>query len=119
MTWNLDKNKPVCPQITERLALLIAQEKFAPEEKLMSVRELAVEAGVNPNTVQKAFEQLEAKGILHSIRGSGWFVAEDPAPAKEEAERIVQEKVTAFFADMKAMGIEPEQTKDLLGRWEA
>lgn len=117
MSWNLDKNKPICPQITERLALLIAQGKFAPEERLMSVRELAVEAGVNPNTVQKSFEQLEAKGILFSVRGSGWYVSADLEPARIEAERIVQEKISNFVTDMETMGFSPEMTKEMLERW--
>ena len=119
MGWNLDKDKPIYPQLTERLAMLIARGRFAPEERLMSVREVAVEAGVNPNTVQKAFEQLEAKGIIYSVRGSGWFVSTDPEAAKAEAERIVTVKVGDFFAEMEALGYTPEQTREFVGRWQA
>ena len=118
MSWNLDKDKPICPQITEQLSMMIARGEFAAEERLMSVREVAVQAGVNPNTVQKAFEQLEAKGIIYSVRGSGWFVSADATAATAEAERITNAKVDAFFADMEALGYTAEQTKEFVGRWQ-
>lgn len=118
MGWNLDKDKPICPQITERLSMLIARGNYEPDQRLMSVREVAVEAGVNPNTVQKAFEQLEAKGIIYSVRGSGWFVSPDMEHAKDEAERIVKDKITSFFTEMEALGYTAQQTKDAVGRWQ-
>ncbi len=118
MKWQLDKDKPICPQLTEQLAMMIARGEIAPEEKLMSVREVAVAAGVNPNTVQKAFEQLEAKGIIHSVRGSGWFVCPEPTGSKEEADRILESKVSAFFAEMAALGCSAEETKTCVGRWQ-
>lgn len=119
MAWNLDKDKPICPQITERLSMMIARGEFAPDAKLMSVREVALAAGVNPNTVQKAFEQLEAKGIIYSVRGSGWYVSADAENAEREAERIVTDKVGAFFAEMEALGYDTATTKDYVGRWQA
>ena len=118
MGWNLDKDKPICPQITERLSMAIARGTYEPDARLMSVREVAVEAGVNPNTVQKAFEQLEAKGIIYSVRGSGWFVSPDLEHAKEEAERIVKGKITTFFSEMETLGYTVEQTKEAVGRWQ-
>ena len=118
MGWNLDKDKPICPQITERLSMMIARGQFEADQRLMSVREVAVEAGVNPNTVQKAFEQLEAKGIIYSVRGSGWFVSPDMSRAKEEAERIVTDKIASFFTEMEALGYSAQQTKEAVGRWQ-
>ncbi len=118
MKWNLDKEKPICPQLTEQLAMSIARGETAPEEKLMSVREVAVESGVNPNTVQKAFEQLEAKGLIYSVRGSGWFVSPEPNGAPEEAEHILESKVSAFFAEMASLGYSEEETKECVRRWQ-
>ena len=77
MEWIIDKGRPICPQICEQLCLRIANGMFAPHEKILSVREIAVAAGVNPNTVQRSLEELERRGILYSVRGSGWFVADD------------------------------------------
>ena len=114
MTWNLNKDKPICPQLTEHLAVQIARGEFAPEQKLMSVREVAVAAGVNPNTVQKAFEQLEAKGIIYSVRGSGWFVCADVQPAIDETQRVVNEKVDSFLAEMDGLGYSAAEVKSLI-----
>ena len=77
MIWTLDKNRPICPQLCEQLCAHIAAGEFTPGQKLMSVREVALEAGVNPNTVQRAFTQLEQQGVLHSVRGAGWFISQD------------------------------------------
>lgn len=117
MSWKLDKDRPICPQITDQLVMLIARGTFAPGERLKSVRELAQLFGVNPNTVQKAFEQLEARNIIHSVRGSGWYVNEDLQMAKDEADRIVRGKVTSFFDDMDVLGCSEQETKDLVERW--
>ena len=79
MGWNLDKKRPLCPQICEQICVLISKGELKPGERLMSVREVAVSASVNPNTVQKSFEQLEQRGVIYSKRGSGWYVAESGA----------------------------------------
>ena len=54
MIWSLDKNRPLCPQICEQICVSIANGTFLPGSRLMSVREMAISAGVNPNTVQRA-----------------------------------------------------------------
>ena len=66
MNWTLDKSRPICPQICELISVAIANGEFAANEKLLSVREVALLAGVNPNTVQKSFEDLERRGVIHS-----------------------------------------------------
>ena len=63
MQWKLDKDRAVCPQICEQVCLRIALGEFAAGEKLLSVREVALAAGVNPNTVQHSFDILERKGM--------------------------------------------------------
>ena len=61
MQWTLDKSRPICPQICEQICLAVANGEFAAGEKLFSVREVALMLGVNPNTVQKSFEELERR----------------------------------------------------------
>lgn len=117
MTWNLDKNKALCPQICQQLCARIATGQIQPGEKLMSVREVAVAAGVNPNTVQSAFTQLEQQGILYSVRGTGWYANPDTTAARELREKLVQEKTTAFFAELAAMGISPAEVKEIVKEW--
>ena len=105
MSWKLDKNRPVCPQITEQICVKIASGEFVAGEKLPSVREVAVAAGVNPNTVQKSFEQLEQSGVIYSVRGSGNFVSEDVSIAKQSATEIITNKTANYIEEMQNLGV--------------
>ncbi len=117
MDWIIDKQRPICPQISEQLCLRIAGGKFAPHEKILSVREIAVEAGVNPNTVQHSLEELERKGILYSVRGSGWYVGEDISLAKEVFAGILAQKTADYFASMRILGMDAAAVKEYIKEW--
>ncbi len=118
MTWKIDKHRAICPQLCEQLCAHIAAGEFAPDQRIMSVREVALAAGVNPNTVQRAFAQLEQQGILYSARGAGWFVSPDISAARQLREQLSQEKIGAFFAEMTSLGMTPEQIKEAVKEWE-
>jgi len=118
MKWALDKSKPLCPQLCEQVCLNIALGYINGGDKMLSVREAAVDAGVNPNTVQKAFEKLEQDKILYSIRGSGWFVCEDISPAKQTLSALVKEKTQDFFNSLNALGMDNEAIKNYVKEWE-
>lgn len=117
MDWIIDKNRPICPQICEQLCLRIAHGMFAPHEKILSVREIAVAAGVNPNTVQHSLEELERRGILYSVRGSGWFVGEDITLAKEVFDGILAQKTADYFAAMGILGMDAAAVKEYVKEW--
>lgn len=118
MNWKPDKKRPICPQLCEHLCVLIAAGKIGAGEKLMSVRELAVSAGVTPNTVQKSFEQLEQKGIIHSIRGSGWYVNEDTQLAAEIMRKLVADKTTSYLNDMYGLGLTKESIIEMIKEYQ-
>lgn len=118
MKWTLDKNKPLCPQICEKVCLEIALGNFGAGEKMLSVRETALSAGVNPNTVQKAFEILEQDSILYSVRGSGWFVCEDISRAKETLESLIFEKTSDYFSALYSLGMDKESIKNYVKEWD-
>lgn len=113
----LDKGRPVCPQICEQLCLMIASGELAPNERLASVREMAVQLGVNPNTVQRAFELLAQDSVLYSVLGSGWYVCEDTAKAKQVLQGIVDSAISDFFSKMDSLGIDAEAAKKLVEEW--
>lgn len=117
MKWNLDKSRPICPQICELLCVKIASGEFAPNDRLLSVREVAVSAGVNPNTVQKSFEQLEGQGLIYSVRGSGWYVGENTELAKETVNKTVYNKTCGYLMDMAQLGYTAEQTAQYIKEW--
>ncbi len=118
MKWTLDKAKPLCPQICEQVCLKIALGEFRPGEKMFSVRETALLAGVNPNTVQKAFEQLEQDAILYSVRGSGWFVCEDISNAQQTLKNLVAEKTETYFSSLNALGMDNDSIKNYVKEWD-
>ena len=117
MVWSFDKGRPLTPQICEQVCLQIALGQLRPNERLYSVREAALEAGVNPNTVQHAFEMLEGRHILYSVRGSGWYVAEDISVATDTLKAIWKEKTEAYFTTMQALGMTPQAIKDYVEEW--
>ena len=117
MKWKLDKNRPICPQMCQQLCARIVDGTFAPNQRLMSVRELAMTAGVNPNTVQRAFEQLEQQGVLFSVRGAGWYVSADAGAAEAMYHTLIKEKVAAFFEELAGLGIPPEEAKKIVEEW--
>ena len=77
MEWNLDPSRPIYQQIIEKVETEIASGRYQPGQQLPSVRELALEAGVNPNTMQRALSELERGGLVTSRRTSGRFITED------------------------------------------
>ena len=79
MPWNLDPQRPIYAQIIERVQLDIVTGHYAPGSRLPSVRELAAQAAVNPNTMQRALSELEGSGLIYAQRTSGRFVTEDTA----------------------------------------
>ena len=83
MPWNLDSDRPIFIQIIEKIQMDIISGQYAPGDKLPSVRELAQEASVNPNTMQKALSELERTGLVYSQRTSGRYITEDTAMIAE------------------------------------
>lgn len=114
MDWIMDKKRPICPQLCERLCILIATGECRPGDKLLSVREVALRAGVNPNTVQKSFEQLEQKGVIYSKRGSGWYVCTDIHIAQDVLRDLIISKTSAYLADMRSLGLHEEQIINII-----
>ncbi len=114
MTWLLDKKRPICPQICEQICVRISSGEYKPNERIPSVRDIAVEAGVNPNTVQKALDELEKDNMLYSVRGAGWYVGEDLEKAKKRLEEIKMAKTREYFDSMRQLGLTNDQTIDYI-----
>ena len=114
MKWIIDKNRPICPQIEDRICASIALGDILPGSKLKSVREVALETGVNPNTVQKAFSELERDGMIFSRVGSGLYVSEDIEPAREKLRQLLNTKTDRFLAEMADLGADAEKVMELI-----
>ena len=116
MPWNLDSDRPIFIQILERIRVDIISGKYQPGDKLPSVRELAAEAAVNPNTMQRAFAELERTGLVYSKRTSGRFITEDREMIEELKADLAKEKIQMFLASMAQLGYDKEQTIALMSR---
>jgi DNA-binding transcriptional regulator YhcF (GntR family) len=104
MNWTLDKTRPICPQLCEIICINIANGNFSAGQKILSIREIALLAGVNPNTVQKSFEELERRGVIHSIRCSGWYVNNSIDAAKNEVRALQIKKAEDYLTAMSQLG---------------
>ena len=104
MDWNFRNDQPIYSQLIQRLTEAIVSGVYAPGEKLPSVRELALEAGVNPNTVQRSLTELEREGLVFSQRTAGRFVTENENMIVNAKLRIADERVSEFFRSMKTLG---------------
>lgn len=114
MAWNLDSDRPIYAQILEIIQLRIIAGKYKPGEKIPSVRELAAEAGVNPNTMQKALAELERSGLVMALRTSGRIVTEDMGMINETRNKLAKEQVREFIVKMKELGFNREEIVALL-----
>ena len=107
MTWHFENDRPIYTQLLEQIRLRIISGIYAAGSRLPSVRELAADASVNPNTMQKALSELEQSGIIYSQRTSGRFVTEDTAMIEHVKEEIAEEKIKEFFKVMNSLGLKP------------
>ena len=107
MPWNLNSDRPIFVQIIEHLQIDIITGVYKPGDKLPSVRDLAAEAGVNPNTMQKALSDFESTGLVHSERTSGRFITNDDNLIKELRKSLVDVQIEEFWDSLIQ---EPEST---------
>lgn len=114
MSWNLDSSRPIYAQIIEKVSLDIVSGKYQPGDKLPSVRDLAAQAGINPNTMQKALSELERENLVYSARTSGRFITEDKAMIEKMREELASTQIKEFLNKMSQMGFDYEKTITLL-----
>ena len=114
MPWNLNSDRPIFIQIIEKIQMDIISGLYRPGDKLPSVRELAQEASVNPNTMQKALSDLERTGLVYSQRTSGRFITEDMTMIEKLKSELAKEMVTQFLENMLKLGFQKEDAISLL-----
>ncbi|MDE5858817.1 MAG: GntR family transcriptional regulator [Oscillospiraceae bacterium] len=114
MSWDFNSTTPIYVQIIEHIKLSIAVGEYKAGEKLLSVRELAAEAEVNPNTMQKALSELERDGLLFTQRTAGRFVTEDSEAISKLREQLAEEHLDMFLKKMKSLGYTQEEALEML-----
>lgn len=114
MPWDLDNNRPVYLQLMEKIQQDIISGVYHAGDRLPSVRELALEASVNPNTMQKALSELERNGLVHTQRTSGRFITEDKTMLKQLKTELAAVHIQDFLNTMKQLGFPPEEILELI-----
>ena len=114
MPWNLNSDRPIFIQLIEKIQIDIISGRYAPGDKLPSVRELAQKASVNPNTMQKALADLDRTRLFYSQRTSGRFITEDIGMIERLKTELAEEIIMEFLADMQKLGYQKKETLSLL-----
>ncbi|HGA4105534.1 TPA: GntR family transcriptional regulator [Streptococcus agalactiae] len=104
MAWEFNEKSPIYSQIAEHIKMQIVSQKIKSGDQLPTVRELAQEAGVNPNTMQRAFTELEREGMVFSQRTSGRFVTEDNLLIGKIRQQVAKAELATFVNNMKKIG---------------
>ena len=118
MNWQFSNDAPIYAQLIGQIRAGIVSGAFSPGERLPSVRDLAMEAGVNPNTMQRALAELERTGLVYTQRTAGRFVTEDVAVVDSAKQELAHQQIGAFLHRMERMGYDREQTAQLVRSWE-
>lgn len=114
MSWNLNSERPIYAQIMERITLDIVSGIYPPGARLPSVRDLAQDAGVNPNTMQKALSELERTGLVISQRTSGRFITEDLTMVEKVKQNLASMQIREFLGKMEHIGFTKETIIQLI-----
>jgi len=114
MAWEFENDRPIYTQILEHIELSIISGNYKPGDKLPSVRELAGDAAVNPNTMQRALAELERRMLVHSERTTGRFITEDMELISQVKERTADNYIDEFVVKMKKIGFSENEILEMM-----
>lgn len=114
MDFEFDNERPIYSQIVEQFEIKIASGRIAPGEKIESVRELASQMKVNPNTMQKAMQELENEKLLFTERTNGRFVTDDKNLIRKYREKYARDKTIRYLEYMRQLGFKDSETSEYI-----
>ena len=109
MTEEFQTSKPIYRQIADRIIQQFVRGEISPGEKLPSVREMAIQSGVNPNTIQRTYGELERMGVVETKRGQGTFMTEQIEMKRQLRTEIQREMIEMFIQNMRGIGVEDKE----------
>ena len=110
MEWKYDDSLPIYTQLVEQMKRAIVSGAIAPGERLAAVREMAMEAGVNPNTMQRALQELERCGLVYAMRSSGRYVTDEVSVIDAARDKLAEETIFGFIENMSRLGFSREES---------
>ena len=111
MPWTFENGIPIYRQLTRRIMVLIASGSYKPGDKLPSVRDLAIEAGVNPNTMQRAYSELEQLGVIYTERTSGRYVTDDLKKLTALRIDLSTEEISRLYSELEKLGLSDDEIR--------
>ena len=114
LTLNYRDSRPIYEQIKDGLRRMIVTGAMAQDEKLPSVRSLATQLAINPNTIQRAYMQLEQEGLIYPVKGTGNFIA-DSEEVRKLSKASYTKELKAMIQKGKAMGMNEEELIYIIG----
>ena len=111
------ERRPIYEQVAEKIAELIIRGVLPPESQLPSVRSLAMDLSINPNTIQRAYQELERKGYTYSVPGKGSFVSQRTEYLEEQRENILEEQ-RGLAERAMCLGMDPRLLKNVIDQCE-
>ncbi len=114
MNWSITGDRPVYVQLIEQMERAIVAGEYRAGTRLPGVRELAAEAAVNPNTMQRALQELESRGLVNTQRTAGRTVTDDAGRIVRLREKLAARQASEFLDAMRALGYDKAQTLALL-----
>lgn len=109
-----DNKSPIYIQIEDLIKLRIIRGDYSPGEKLMSIRDVAKEMKVNPNTIQRSYQNLEESELIYTERGIGSFITEDIEKIKSLRDSLAKEIVKDFIEDVYSIGLDLEEVLEII-----
>ena len=114
MSWKLSTDRQIWMQLTEVLTQRVVSGQYPPGIRIPSVRDLAAEAGVNPNTMQRALAAMEEEGLLTSQRNTGRYVTQNTEQIAATRNRLAERELALFREKMKQLGYSGQEITQLL-----
>lgn len=109
MGQQYEASKPIYMQIAEQIYQSIVRRDIKPGDKLPSVREMAIQSGVNPNTIQRTYSEMERVGVVETKRGQGTFVVDQEHMVTQLKQQMQYEMITNFVNSMRELGLSKQE----------
>ena len=116
MSYEFDNHAPIYLQLIELFSQKIVNGSWPAGDRVASVRELALEFGVNPNTVQRALAEMEREGMMYTERTSGRFITQNQQLISDTRQQLAEEKIDQFINQMQGLGLGRDELKQLIDR---
>ena len=115
-TWQaqFDARLPIYEQIVQRFRRSLVSGEMCAAQRIPSIRDLALELGVNTNTIQRAYQEMERGGLIYSKRGMGFFIVEDGVVIEAVKREMVDQTMAGFLAEMRSLGFDDTDTLEAL-----